>query len=165
MDTGVGDSERQIRNLPGMVKKVVGGREGRGGAIPWDQQCLDNPSENHFLPAFRSFALRLLRFSRCSGSCSQVPRSPAAATGTSWGGREGCDPHRSFPLTRGSEEMKHLSFGELKRTIRLWPCLCQLPRAPSSAQAGTASGRSTWRRERGAAVTGTSPAHLGGILL
>ena len=51
MDAGAGDAERQIRNLPGTVKKVV---QERGGAIPWDQQCFDNPGENHFLPVFRA---------------------------------------------------------------------------------------------------------------
>jgi len=51
MDTGTGDAEGQIRGLPGMVKKVV---EERGGASPWHQQCLHNPSKNQFLPVFRA---------------------------------------------------------------------------------------------------------------
>ena len=26
--------------------------------------------------------------------------------------------------------MKHLSFGELQKTIGLWPCLCKVPQSP-----------------------------------
>lgn len=61
--------------------------------------------------------------------------------------------------------MKHLSFGELKRTIGLWPCLHKVTQSPSSARASTALGRSPCPRGCGAAVAGTGPAHLGGIPL
>lgn len=84
------------------------------------------------------FALRSLRFPCAICSYSQVSRSPTA-TGTSWGCREGCGPHCSFPLMGGGEEVKHLSFGELKRTIR-----CKTTQM---------------------VLTCTSLAHLGGILL
>lgn len=61
----------------------------------------------------------------------------------------------------GSEEVKHLSFGELKMTIG-----CKITQLVlSSAWAGTALGRSICPWGCGAAMASTSLAHLGGILL